>query len=48
MMQVKWKKLLLNLIVWATTELFLNFLGIDSLANYGEFVFERESVILLG
>jgi ion channel-forming bestrophin family protein len=40
-MQIKWKKLLIKLSVWIVTETLLNFLGLDNLADYSEFVFEQ-------
>ncbi len=47
-MNVQWKKLIVITIVWLAIEIFLNFLGIDNLADYGEFIFEREVVVLIG
>lgn len=41
-MQVKWRKLLIKTAVWLTVEILLNLLGIDDLADYSEFVFERD------
>jgi hypothetical protein len=43
-MQVKWKKLLAKAAVWLTAEILLNILGIDNLADYGEFIFEKDLV----
>ena len=42
-MQVQWKKLLAKIIVWLAAEILLNFLGLDTLADYSEFVFDRDS-----
>jgi hypothetical protein len=47
-MQVKWKKLLIKLLIFSVSEVLLNFLGVDNLADYGEFVFERDVVVFLG
>ena len=44
-MQVKWKKLMVNILVWLAAELMLNFLGLDNLADYGEFI-EQKNVII--
>ena len=41
-MQVKWKKLLAKASVWLTAEILFNFLGLDNLADYSEFIFERD------
>lgn len=43
-MQVQWKKLLAKIIVWLAAEILLNFLGLDTLADYSEFVFDRDSI----
>ena len=47
-MQVKWKILFVKSIIWLLAELCLNFLELDNLADYGEFVFERNVVVFLG
>lgn len=41
-MQVKWKKLLIKTALWLLAEIWLNFLGMDDIADYSEFVFERD------
>ncbi len=46
-MQVKWKRLLLGLLITLVSEILLNFVGLDDLANYGEFVFEKPYPVLL-
>jgi hypothetical protein len=40
-MRIKWKKLIICLSIWLTTEILLNLIGIDDLADYSEFIFER-------
>ena len=40
-MQINWKKLIICLLIWLTTEILFNFIGIDDLADYSEFIFER-------
>ncbi|EAZ88716.1 hypothetical protein [Crocosphaera chwakensis] len=46
-MQVKWKKLLLYLFITLMSEILLNFLGLDDLADYSEFIFQKSSLVLL-
>ena len=43
-MQIKWKKLIIGLLIWLTSEILLNFAGIDDLVGYSEFVFERHYI----
>ena len=40
-MNIKWKKVIICLLIWLTTEIWLNFVGLDDLADYSEFLFER-------
>jgi hypothetical protein len=40
-MNIQWKKLLLTTTIWLVTEIILNLLGLDNLADYSEFVFGR-------
>ena len=47
-MTVQWKKLLVRTAVWLAAELCLNFLGLDEMADYSEFIFDRDLVVLLG
>ena len=35
-------------VIWLAAEILLNFLGIDDLADYSEFVFENNALLLLG
>jgi hypothetical protein len=37
-MQVKWKTLITQVLVWMVLEFILNLLGLDQLANYSEFL----------
>lgn len=41
-MNIQWKKLLLTTTIWLATEIILNLLGLDNLADYSEFVFGRD------
>ena len=43
-MQVRWKKLLIRTTFWLVVEVSLNCLGLDDMADYSEFVFERNSI----
>ncbi len=47
-MNVQWKKLLARTTVWLLAEISLNLIGLDDLADYGEFVFERHQIVQLG
>lgn len=40
-MKMQWKTILVKVTVQLMTELLLNFLGLDNLADYSEFIFER-------
>lgn len=42
-MKGQWKKGLVRTVVWVSAEILLNCLGIDDLADYSEFVFERHN-----
>lgn len=46
-MKVKWKKLFLYIFITLVSEILLSFLGIDDLADYSEFIFEKYSPVLL-
>jgi hypothetical protein len=37
-MKVRWQKLLVTVTFWLATEICFNFLGIDNLADYSEFI----------
>jgi hypothetical protein len=37
-MKVQWQKLLLTVTFWLATEICFNFVGIDDIANYSEFI----------
>ena len=39
---VQWKKMFVLLATWAIAEVMLNCVGLDDLADYGEFVFDRD------
>ena len=46
-MKVKWHKLLLKLTIWSILEIMLTFLGLDDIADYGEFIFSNDRLITL-
>lgn len=39
---MRWKTFMLRSSLWLTAEVWLNLLGIDSFADYSEFIFERD------
>ena len=47
-MSTSGKKLLAKIIIWLVAEILLNLLGLDDMADYSEFVFERNVVTLNG
>lgn len=47
-MQAQWQKILVKLTFWLIIEIFLNLLGLDSLADYSEFVFEGKAIAVKG
>jgi hypothetical protein len=46
-MQKNWKKILTQVVILLASEIIFSFLGLDTLADYGEFVFSREVIIQL-
>ncbi len=43
-MYIRWKKLLTNTLIWLAAEIILNSIGIDTLADYSEFVFAQHPI----
>jgi hypothetical protein len=41
-MKRQWKKAWVKATMWIVTEIVLNLLGLDNLADYSEFLFEKE------
>lgn len=39
--KLNWKKLFFTITIWLVAEVILTFLGIDNLADYGEFLLNR-------
>ena len=46
-MKVRWKKLLLRTTIWLVAEISLSCLGMDDMADYSEFIFERNLTLLV-
>ena len=42
---MQWKKIWVKAAIWFITEIILNLLGFDNLADYSEFLFEKEIAI---
>ncbi len=47
MFNIKWKKLLILISIWLCSEILLNFIGCDDLADYGEYIFEKPSLVFI-
>ena len=45
--RLRWKKLLLNLSIWLAAEIVLTVLGLDNLADYGEFIIQSDAAVSL-
>ena len=43
-MPIRWPKLLQKTLIWLATEIILNSLGVDTLADYSEFVFTSKPI----
>lgn len=41
-MKTQWKNVWVKAIIWLACEIILNLLGLDNLADYSEFIFDRE------
>ncbi len=44
-MKVNWSRLIFKIIVWLFAEMYLTVLGLDNLADYGEFVFQYRALL---
>ena len=47
-MNVKWRKLIIRGSLWLTLEIVLNCIGIDDMADYSEYIFERNQLVRIG
>ena len=45
-MNVRWKQLLIKTIFWLAAEVLLGFLELDTLADYVEFIYEKNPIVL--
>ena len=45
-MKTQWKKLVVKTTVWLAAEIILNLIGLDNLADYSEFIYEQDVMIL--
>ncbi len=43
-MEIRWKRLLTKALIWLAAEIVLNTIGLDTLADYSEFVFEPNKI----
>jgi hypothetical protein len=43
-MRVRWKTLLIQSSIWLVSEILLTLVGLDDLADYGEFIFQKYSI----
>ena len=43
----QWQKLFFKLMFWLVLEILLNLMGLDDVADYGEFVFNDENITIL-
>jgi hypothetical protein len=46
-MNVKWRKVLLKVSLWVSLEIAFNFIGIDTIADYSEYIAQRHQIILM-
>ena len=42
---INWRKLLTGIAIWLAAEISLSSLGLDDLADYGEFLFDRRAMV---
>ena len=43
-MEIRWKRLLTKALIWLAAEIVFNTIGLDTLADYSEFVFESPAL----
>ncbi|MGK7879648.1 MAG: hypothetical protein AB4060_06055 [Crocosphaera sp.] len=46
-MKVYWRKLLVQASLWMTSKILLNFLGLDNIADYSEFLLKQKATIFM-
>ena len=45
-MNIRWKTLLVRITLWLAIEIWLNFLGLDEVADYSEFISDKHLALL--
>ena len=43
-MKIRWQKLVTNFFIWAIAETTLNLVGLDTIADYSEFLSSQEKI----
>jgi len=43
-MNIKWKKLVFRLSVWLALEAYFGYVGVDTIADYSEYLLDRHNV----
>lgn len=43
-MDIKWKKLIFKVGVWIALEVVFSYLGVDTIADYAEYIFDRNLI----
>jgi hypothetical protein len=43
-MDIKWKKLVFKVGVWIALEIVFSYIGVDTIADYSEYIFERHTI----
>ncbi len=46
MLQAKWQNFIFRFTLWLLMEILLSYLGLDNMADYSEFFFERHRVTI--
>ncbi len=46
-MEIRWKIFFTKTLVWLLVEILLNFIGLDTIADYSEFIFNKNTIIHL-
>ena len=43
-MEIKWQTFLTRTLIWLALEILFNSIGLDTLADYSEFIFEKNPI----
>lgn len=43
-MKIKWKQLVFKIGVWIALEVFFSYVGVDTIADYSEYIFDRSMI----